>query len=247
MRTSLKIIILTSFLFFILFNGEAFAQRKKNPVRVLLVTGGHGFDREPFYKFMSSLSGITFTEVRHPNALSMFRPENRDLYDVVLFYDMPEAISEQEKKDFIDCLNAGKGIVVLHHAYCSYQGWAEYQNIIGGRYHQNPWTDSNGVVQPASNYQYNIDIRVRVVNRKHPITKGIRDFNIIDETYGNGSVNSGVHVLLATNEPTSTPSLAWTNHYGNSKVVTILLGHDNRAWTNKNFAKLVRQAIIWAK
>jgi len=247
MKSTIKItgIIILSML--MLFTSGAFGQKKKEPVRVLLITGGHGYDKEPFDAFMKSLQGITVTEVKHPNALAMFRPENRASYDVVLFYDMPEAISEQEKKDFTDCLKSGKGMVVWHHAYCSYQGWPEYQNIVGGRYHQKPWTDSKGVTHPASTYEHDVKFRVKVVDKKHPVTKGIQDFDIIDETYGKGSVNPGVHVLLTTDEPTSTPAVAWTNRYGKSNIVTILLGHDNHAWTNPDFVKLLTQAIMWVK
>ena len=237
-------IIIFSMMFF---HPGAFAQKKKDPVRVLLITGGHSFDRKSFDAFMQSLGSITVTEVKHPDALAMFRPENRASYDVVLFYDMPEEISEQEKKDFTDCLKAGKGMVVLHHAYCSYQNWPEYQNIIGGRYHQKSWIDSQGVTHPASTYKHDVQFRVKVAGKKHPITKGIKDFDIIDETYRNGSVNPEVHILLTTDEPTSTPSVAWTNRYGKSKIVTILLGHDNHAWTNPNFIKLLTQAIKWVE
>ena len=100
MKTTLKITTVIFLSLMMLCCVSVFAQKKKNPVRVLLVTGGHDFDQEPFYAFMKSLPGITFTEVKHPNALSMFRPENRASYDVVLLYDMPNVISEQEKKDF---------------------------------------------------------------------------------------------------------------------------------------------------
>ena len=246
MKTTVKITSII-FLSLVLCCTGVFAQKKKNPVRVLLITGGHDFDQEPFYAFMKSLPGITFTEVKHPDALAMFRSENRALYDVVLLYDMPEAISEQEKKDFTDCLKAGKGLVVWHHAYCSYQDWPEYQNIIGGRYHQKPWTDSKGAAHPASTYKHDVHFRVKVSDSKHPVTKGIKDFDIIDETYGKGSVNPAVRVLLTTNEPASTPSIAWTNRYGKSNVATILLGHDKQAWTNPAFAKLLTQAIMWVK
>ena len=247
MKTALKITTIAIISMMLFFNTATFAQKKSAPVRVLLITGGHGFDREPFDVFIKSLPGCTVTEVKHPAALAMFRPENRALYDVVLFYDMPGTISEQEKKDFTDCLNAGKGMVVLHHAYCSYQDWPEYQTIIGGRYHEQPWTDSKGVAQPASTYKHDVQFRIKVVDKKHPIIKGIKDFDILDETYGRGSVNAGVHVLLATDDPTSTPSIAWTNRYGKSNVATILLGHDNHAWTNPNFVKLLTQAIFWVK
>jgi len=228
-------------------NSDVFAQRNREPVRVLLVTGGQGFNRDLFHAFLGSLPGITFTEARHPEALQMFRPENRSKFDVVLLFDMPREIGEQEKKDFTDMLNEGKGMLVLHHAFCSYQNWPEYQNIIGGRYHQEPWTDSDGVARPASNYTYNVNFRVRVTDRRHPVTRGVRDFNIIDEAYGNGVVNPGVHVLLATDAPESTPSIGWTNRYGKSNIVTILLGHDNQSWTNPNFAKIVEQAIKWVR
>jgi len=216
-------------------------------VRVLLVTGGHGFDEAPFYEFIESIPGCTFTEVKHPDALAMFRPENRSSFDVVLFYDMPNTISEQEKKDFTDCLKEGKGMVVWHHAYCSYQDWSEYQTIIGGRYHEEPWTDRDGVEHPASNYEYNVRLHVKVADINHPVTKGIEDFYILDEVYGRGVVNPDVHILLTTDDPKSTPSVAWTNSYGNSKIVTILLGHDNQAWTNPDFKKLITQAIMWVK
>ena len=229
------------------FNTGVFGQKKKSPVRVLLITGGHDFDREPFDVFIKSLPGITVSEVTHPNALAVFRPENRASYDVILLYDSPSTIGEQEKKDFSDCLKAGKGMVVLHHAYCSYYDWDEYQTIIGGRYHQEPWTDSNGVLHPASTFLHDVQFRVKVADRKHPVTKGIRDFDIIDETYGKGSVNPGVHPLLSTDEPASTSSIAWTNRYGKSDIVTILLGHDNHAWSNPSFVKLVTQAIMWVK
>jgi type 1 glutamine amidotransferase len=245
MKTSVRIIAIL-FLFVLTLSGTS-CRQKTEPVRVLLITGGHDFDKEPFYAFMKSLQGITVSEVKHPNALAMFRLENRALYDVILLYDMPNAISEQEKKDFTDCLKAGKGLVVWHHAYCSYQDWTEYQNIAGGRYHEKVWTDSDGVSHPASTYEHDVQFRVKVTDKKHPVTKGIQDFNIKDEVYGNGSVNPDVHLLLTTDNPSATPSVAWTNSYGKSKVVTILLGHDNQAWTNPSFVKLLTQAILWVK
>ena len=247
MKTTLKITTIILLSMIICVNADASSLMEKNPVRVLLVTGGHDFDKEPFFAFMKSLPGIVVTEVKHPDALSMFRVENRKSYDVILLYDMPNKISEQEKKDFMDCLNAGKGLVVWHHAYCSYQDWPEYQNIAGGRYYERPWTDTKGVSQPASTYKHDVRFKVKVSDSKHPVTKGIKDFEIIDETYGRGIVQSDVHVLLTTDEPTSTPSIAWTKRYGKSKVVTILLGHDHQAWTNPSFAKLLTQAIMWVK
>lgn len=240
-------ITIFSFILMMNFNTGVYAQKKKDPVRVLLFTGGHPFDREPFDAFKQTLSGCIVTEVQHPNALTMFRPENRSSYDVVLFYDMYGSISEQEKQDFLDCLNEGKGMVVLHHAYVSYPEWPEYQKILGGAWKNQPWTDHKGVSYPASTYIHDVKFQVKIANKKHPVTKGVKDFDIIDETYADGYVAPNVHILLTTDEPTSTPSVAWTNQYGKSKVVTILLGHDQQAWNNPSFKKLITQAIFWVK
>jgi type 1 glutamine amidotransferase len=219
---------------------------RTKPVRVLLITGGHDFQKG-FYDMMDNLPGIIYTEVKHPDALAMFRAENRRLYDVILLYDMPEAINEQEKRDYVDCLKEGKGLVVLHHAYCSYQGWYEYEKIVGGRYHQKEWKDGEGKTHPASSFKHDVSFTVKVADKKHPVTKGVTDFEILDETYRNGTVNPGVHVLLATDEPSSTPSVAWTNKYGKSKIVTILLGHDQHSWQNVAFTRLLNQAVHWTK
>jgi type 1 glutamine amidotransferase len=177
----------------------------------------------------------------------MFRPENRSSYDVVLVYDTYHTISDQEKKDLTDCFSNGKGLVIWHHATASYRDWPEYQKIMGGRYYFTPWTDSNGGLHPPSTYKHDVQFRVKVADKKHPVTKGISDFDIIDETYGIFCVNPEVNVLLTTDEPTSSPSVVWTTRYGKSKVVTILLGHDPKSWNNPSFKQLLTQAILWAK
>jgi len=246
MKKIIKITGITFLSLILAFNFVACGQKKDTSVRVLLITGGHDYDVS-FDAFMGSLPGIVVTHVKHPNALSMFRPENRKSFDVVLLYDMPGKISDQEKKDFIDCLNEGKGLVAWHHASGSYQNWPEYKKIIGGRYEFQPWTDSKGKSHPPSGYKHDVEFRVKIADKEHPITKGISDFDIIDETYLGCSVNPGVNVLLTTDEPTSTPSVAWNTRYGKSKVVTILLGHDQKAWNNPSFKKFLIQAILWAK
>ena len=246
MKTTIKIAGITVLSLMTLFNNVTFGQKKNAPVRVLLITGGHDFHNS-LDAYMQSLPGIVVTHVKHPNALSMLRSENRSLYDVVLLYDTYNTTSDQEKKDFADCFREGKGLVVWHHATASYRDWPEYQEIIGGRYYFIPWTDSKGVSHPPSTYKHDVQFRVKVADKKHPVTKGLKDFDILDETYGIFCVNPDVHVLLTTEETTSTPSIAWTKRYGKSKVVTILLGHDQHAWNNPNHKKLLTQAIHWAK
>lgn len=213
-------------------------------LKVLLVTGGHGYDKENFGKMLAKLPGITYDMVAHPKAHAMLKADKISGYDVILLYDMPKEISEEAQKDFIAMLEAGKGLVALHHAFCSYDFWPEYTEIIGGRYHHYPW-ERNGMEQPLSVYAHDVVFDVKVEDADHPVTKGIQDFTITDETYGLTEILPTVHPLLSTEEPTSGYLVCWANQYANARVVTLTLGHDKLAWENPSFFQVLSQAIIW--
>lgn len=217
--------------------------KSDTPVKVLLITGGHGYDKENFDLMLEKLP-IVYDHVEHPDAHAMFKADKIDKYDVVLLYDMPKEISPAAQQDFIAMLEKGKGLVVLHHAFCSYDFWPEYIRIIGGRYHHFPWMKDEEE-QPVSTYAHDITMQIRVEDKNHPVTEGISDFEIIDEAYGRTEILSTVHPLLSTGEPLSGPLVCWTNTYGNSRIVTLTLGHDKQAWENPSFIKILSQSIIW--
>ncbi len=215
------------------------------PLRILLVTGGHGFDKENFFSMMDNLPGITYDWVQHPAAHQMFRPDSISKYDVVLLYDMPKEISDEARQDFIAMLRQGKGLVALHHAFCSYDFWPEYTKIIGGRYHHFPW-NRDGVEQPVSSYKHDVIFDVKVEDSNHPITVGVKDFSITDETYKGFETLRDNYLLLSTDAPTAGKAVGWTRQYEKARVVTCLLGHDNQAWQNPSFTRILLQSVLWA-
>jgi type 1 glutamine amidotransferase len=77
----------------------------------------------------------------------------------------------------------------------------------------------------------------------HAITKGITDFDILDEVYGNTEVLPHVTVLLTTNHPESGKIIGWTHTKEKSRIVYLQPGHDNNSWTDPNYRQLIRQAI----
>jgi hypothetical protein len=90
-----------------------------------------------------------------------------------------------------------------------------------------------------------VPFRVRIADPAHPITKGMSDFGIKDETYRNIYVRPDVHVLLTTDEPTNESRIGWTLRYGNSPIVYLQLGHGRDAYENPNFRRLVERSIRW--
>src|SRR5258705_219820 len=64
-----------------------------------------------------------------------FQKDLRESYDVLITYDFSRDLDETGRKNLRDFLESGKGLVVLHHALLSYQGWPWwYEEVVGGRY-----------------------------------------------------------------------------------------------------------------
>jgi uncharacterized protein len=231
--------------FLIAFSTLSFSARLSKPIRILVVTGGHGYKTEEFNQMLESMApAITYQVVEFPAAFDMFRPENRNKYDVLVFYHMWQIITAGQEKVFADCIKSGKPLVALHHSICAFDDWPEYWNIIGGKYFHETTTFRGKEYQPCS-YIHDLHFNVKVVDARHPVTKDISNFPIFDETYKGYYVEDGVTPLLTTDEPSSTPLIGWAKKYGKSRIVVLQSGHDVPTFENPDFRKLLKQAICW--
>ena len=213
-------------------------------LKVLVVTGGHGFEKEPFFKMFNENKGIvpTFDSHRSTNA-TVFDRGDLSTFDVVVLYDIRQSITDSQKKNFLSLLDKGTGLVVLHHALVSYQHWPDYEKIIGGLY---PEEDGkSGVVTDQVGYQHDVDIPVTIVARDHPITAGLKDFEIHDEIYWGYRVGPDVTALITTTHPKSGKPLGWCHTYRKSRVVYLQLGHGPEAFGDSNFRRLLGNSIRW--
>jgi len=215
------------------------------PIRILIITGGHDYNVEQFNQMLASLGeDISFQVAEFPSAYDMFLPENRSKYDVLVFYHMWQVITEEQAEVLSDCIRQGKPLVALHHSICAFDDWPEYINIIGGKYFHKP-TILNGKEYAPCSYIHDLRFNINIVDPENPITKGVRDFEIFDETYKGFYVENGVTPLLTTLEPSSSPVIGWTKKYGKANVVTLQSGHDVPTFENPNFRKLLSQSIYW--
>jgi len=227
-------------LLLILFLGiytNLFAQNK-----ILVVTGGHDFEQNAFFSMFDSFENIKYDWVVQPAGNELIQSDKVNSYNVIVFYDMFQEISDTQKAAYVDILSKGIGMVFLHHSLVSYQDWSEFQNIIGGKYLLNEIEN-----QPKSTYKHDVLIDVNIVDKDHPITKNIKDFTIQDEVYGKYVVNKSVSPLLKTKHPESTDIIGWHHNYKNSRVVYLQSGHDQKAYEDRNFRKILFNAINWAK
>jgi len=212
---------------------------------VLVVTGGHEFEREPFFTLFKGYDDIEYVEARLKDDSEIFEDIAGWDYDVIVFFNLTQKISTKRRENFKKLVKDGTGIVALHHCMGSFQQWPEYIKIIGGRYNLKA-SEEGGVKREASTYLHDADFTVHIEDSKHPITRGLADFEVHDETYKKCSFEKDNHLLLTTNHPDSDRELGWVRSYGRGKVCFIMVGHGPTVYANPIYRQLVARAIRWS-
>src|SRR5258706_16444686 len=87
----------------------SFAQQKK--IKVLIVTGGHGFKHKPFYDVFNSIPSITYDTVAHPQANALIASPEVNKYDILVFYDLADSISLAQQEAYIRLLKKGSSMI----------------------------------------------------------------------------------------------------------------------------------------
>lgn len=232
---------------------------------------------------------ISWTHVENPVAQVCFEPRIADHFDVFLFYDAyagrdynydpvtgrprinpatgrPEVIENKPSPALQDSFKAllrrgDKGFVFMHHAIASWvHTWPEYSEVIGAAADwTRPIENVRGRSYPPSGYREGVPQRITVVDRDHPVMKGVEDFDIVDEVYLCPIFEDSVHPLTRTNidivpeyfrpaqanHPPGSNMTSWVKTAENSPVVYLMHGHDKVAYANSSFQKMLLNAINW--
>lgn len=264
--------------------GQTFFPPKGTKNNVLLVTRGHGFARDEFYAVFEDNQDIEWSGVEHPAAQLMFSPEMASHFDCYVLYDMPGIEFKRHgdgvprfheppaffKDGLLAMLEAGKPLVILHHACAAWPAWPEWAEIVGARFLYQPMT-VHGVHQPDSGYRHEVRHRVRPVCA-HPITEGVAEFELMDELYLFDVFEDAVIPLFRsdftfTDERFYSAKLAlagrmnanegwrhapgsnlvgWVKRYRNSPIVYLQFGDGPSAYRNPAFRQVLKNAIRWA-
>ena len=212
--------------------------------KMVVITGGHEFEQKPFLSLFEGYEDIDYIEARQEDESEIFEDISEWDYDLMVLFNMTQGISEKRQKNFIKLLERGVGVLAIHHSIGSFQQWPEYRRIIGAKYYLTA-TVENGVEYEPGTYKHDIDFEVHIKDSEHPITHGLSDFLVHDETYKNCVFEVDNRVLLTTNHPTSDEPLCWVRNYGKAKVCYIQIGHGPSVYTNPSYRRLVVQAIRW--
>lgn len=215
-------------------------------IDVLVVTGGLGIDRDQFFNIFNDCRDIKCVEFPLKDESEVFEDISDWKYDVLLLYNATQDISQKRRDNFVSLLkDKGIGLVVVHHAQAAFQGWHEFHKINGTAFIYFD-VQIDGKPWPHSKCKGGMDIPVTVCDREHPITRGLTDFRVLDETYKGRWWAEDNHVLLTTDHPGNDKPIAWTRSYGRSRVFNIQLGHDHHAYDVPQYSEMIIRSVRWA-
>lgn len=220
-------------------------ESKSKKVNLLVITGGptlrHHIDLVPtsFYGLFMGVKDLSWTHATYDEAA--FQSDKLNDFDVILFYNRSDSLTEKSKQNLTKFLESGKGLIVLHHSLGSYNDWEWWwKEVVGGKY-QMKETDTT----PKSDYKQGESIKM-IPQKKHPITESVGEFYFEDETYKKLWISEKANILYKTDNPTSDGPTVWISPYKKSKVIVIQPGHAAPAHSNENYKKLIYRSILWA-
>jgi len=207
-------------------------------MKVGVITGGHAFDVIGFHQLFRSFGGLDcYIQSLEEWAVDAHRYGSR--YDVLVFYNMHTELPEncpggKRTRRAIDDLGDGTGIVVFHHGILAFKGDGVWDDIVG-------MTD-----RTIDGYSHDESLRVHVEDPAHPITDGIADWTLTDETYAFRNVEGeDSQVLLTVDHPNSMSTMGWTRTYRDSRVLNFVFGHDDQTWSDDTFKVLLGRGVEW--
>lgn len=149
-------------------------------------------------------------------------------------------ISREEEKGLLDAVKRGVGIAGWHGGLGdSFRNNVEYQFMVGGQ-----WVAHPGGVVPY---------KVNIVDKKDPVTKGLKDFNMKSEQYYMHT-DPNVKVLVTTTYNGdhaywingAVMPVVWKKTYGKGRVFYSSLGHVAKDFEVFENLEIMKRGICWA-
>jgi type 1 glutamine amidotransferase len=159
--------------------------------------------------------------------------------------EQARAQAEQRKKNILEFVSGGKGLVGFHAASDSNYSWADFGQMIGGYFDGHPWHEKVGV---------------RVEESSHPLLAAFegQNFTITDEIYQFKAPYSreNLRVLLSLDNNSidvkkgkradSDYAVAWIRQFGKGRVFYSSLGHREEIYWNTKILQFYLDGIQYA-
>jgi len=218
--------------------------------RALVVSGGisHGFD-QGCVELVAVLegAGLDVDVIDEPNDLARLDHEllavdalwwtmTASRYDTVRV-EWARSLDDLAKRAVEDHVSLGRSILAVHTAMICFDDWPRWGELLGAR-----WNWERSSHPPLDD----TPINVSVATDRHEITRGLSDFQIIDEVYGFLDLALDVDPLATSAHGGADHPLLWARELDtDSRVVVDLLGHDHRSMDHLVHREILRRSVHW--
>lgn len=200
-------------------------------IKLLFMRGG-GHDWKGFTPILVEVLDKTGDfQVTLTENLDDLKAEQIKKFDLVLFYGSGRNFTDPKQEQGLNDFVLGGGGLAGVHATDAFKKSDVYWRLFSGRF------SGHGGGK----------FDVLIVDKKHPITAGMADFEISDETYAHKyHPEATIHSLVRMNRGEERQSMAWVQQCGKGRVFNTSLGHGKAAWTNPQFQQLTVRGLYWA-
>ena len=217
----------------------ALAGQKGQPVaKVLLLTGENNHDWKattPVLREELENAGVKVVVTEEPATLETDAMAGYDA--IVLNYNRRERWAKRTEEALIRLVHdQGKGLVVVHASDNAFPGWLEFEEMVGLAWREGAGHDHYG------------PFTVHIVDKEHPVTNGLQDFETTDELYRDLTKFSDFHVLATAHSKDKDRDypILLVKRYGKGRVFHTVLGHDTKAMRVPGFEATFVRGTLWA-
>ncbi|NEN07946.1 hypothetical protein G3T36_18980 [Diaminobutyricibacter tongyongensis] len=167
-------------------------------------------------------------------------------------------MSTIEREEFAGLQRAilnGAGMAGWHGGIAdSYRDNADYLHMIGGQFAHHAGKDPAERVGEQSDNYIPYTVHITELGKKHPITAGIEDFDLVTEQYW--VLSDEYNDVLATttqevrpwdawNRPVTAPAI-WTRQWGEGRIFVSAPGHRIDVVEDPNVRTIIERGLLWA-
>jgi len=215
--------------------------------KVLLVTGvdypGHAWRQTApvLKKLLEQDSRLQVRIVENPEALAAPQLSQWDV--VILHFQnwQTNGPGPEARTNLLRFVTGGKGMMMTHFACGAwYNEWPEFVTLAG-----RTWFGPDGGRQHDPHGKF----KVEIADAQHPITRGLTDFETVDELYTCLMGDTPIRVLAHARSKVDQKyyPMMFVVEPGRGRVFHSVLGHDVQAYTNHPaLGEWMRRGCAWA-
>ena len=208
--------------------------------RSLILSGGGAY-ADPWHPFAATserIADVLAALGHHVEISELVADRVADLrgWDLIVVNAAsgPGADTSAAQAGLMAALDRGLGVLAVHVGACTLLRLPEWESVTGAA-----WISGRSMHPKVG------PCRIITYPGRHPISAPVADFDITDERYAHLRTAPDIVPLAAHEHAGEVYPLLWARVREKSRIVTDLLGHDERSYDSPEHRQLISRAARW--